>query len=272
MTLAADSLSMTLWVALGLLALLMVRGAWRGYRRGPLRQLAGPAAIAVGQTVGWIFGSDLGHACLQGTSFPWILRGAAGIIILSGVAGLLCYALFWRLGRLPKGQTEAESPVLGALVGCWTGLLYFLILVGTLAMVAAVYDLFETPDAKHHHWTVRLRNDLAGTSLTQDLKSWSPIPERQKVLIKQTRRLMLDPEARKRLMAQAEIRALAAHPTLYQAWGDKEVRKLLENNDLSGFLDHPKVRAVLADEELQKQAESIDLPAIIERSFKKPLK
>ena len=272
MTSVADHLSVTIWVALGLLALLMVRGAWRGYRRGPLRQLAGPAAIAVGQTAGWVFGSDLGHACLQGTAFPWILRGTAGIVILSCAAGLLCYALFWRLGRLPEGQTEAESPVLGAFIGCWTGLLYFLILVGALATIASVYDLFEAPATKRHHWTVELRNDLAGTSLTQDLKSWSPIPERQKVLIKQARRLMSDPEARKRLMAQTEIRALAAHPSFFQAWEDKKVRELLNNNDLTGFIDHPKVRAVLADEELQKQAESIDLPAIIERSFKKPLK
>ena len=42
---AADvpALSVTLWVALVILALLMIRGAWRGYRRGPMRQLAGPA-------------------------------------------------------------------------------------------------------------------------------------------------------------------------------------------------------------------------------------
>jgi uncharacterized membrane protein required for colicin V production len=272
MTPAAASLSATLWVALAILGLLMIRGAWRGYRRGPLRQLAGPAAIATGQTVGWIFGAELGHGLLQGTTFPWLLRGAAGVMIVTCATGLLCYAIFWRLGRTPEGQTEAENPVLGAFVGCWTGLLYFLILIGALAAVASVYDLLEAPDARRHHWTVDLRNDLAETPLTQDLKNWSPLPERQKTLITQTRRLMADPEARRRLMAQPEIRALAAHPTLYQAWEDKKVRELLNNKDLTGFIDHPKVRAVLADEELQKQAEKVDLSAIIERSLKKPAK
>ena len=272
MTPAADSLSVTLWVALGILALLMARGAWRGYRRGPLRQLAGPAAIAVGQTVGWLFGSDLGHACLQGTTFPWILRGVAGIITLSCLAGLICYAIFWRLGRLPEGQTEAESPVLGSLVGCWTGALYFIIAVALLAAAASIYDLLEAPDAPRHHWTVELRNDLSATPLTTGLKTWSPSPDRQKTLIKQTRRLMADPEARKRLMAQPEIRALAAHPTLYQAWEDNKVRELLNNKDLTGFIDHPRVRAVLADEQLQKDAEKVDLPLIIERSLQKPQK
>ena len=137
------TLSVTVWVALVVLALLMVRGAWRGYRRGPMRQLAGPVALATGQLVGWLFGSDLGHACLQGTSYPWVLRGFTGVVVLTCLTGLACYALFWRLGRQPEGQTEAESPVLGSLVGCWTGLLYFLICVAVLATVASVYDLFR---------------------------------------------------------------------------------------------------------------------------------
>jgi uncharacterized membrane protein required for colicin V production len=266
------ALSATLWVALALLSLLMVRGAWRGYRRGPMRQLAGPVALATGQLVGWLFGSDLGHACLQGTSYPWMLRGITGVIVLSCLTGLASYALFWRLGRQPEGQKEAENPVLGALVGCWTGLLYFLILIVVLATVASVYDLFEKAGDSRRHWTVEIRNDLADTPFTADLKDWSPIPDKQRMLIRQTRRLMADPEARRRLMAQPEIRALAAHPTLYQAWEDKKVRELLNNNDLTGFIDHPKVRAVLADEQLQKEAEKVDLTKIIEQSLQKPKK
>ena len=265
-------LSATLWTALVLLGLLMVRGAWRGYRRGPLRQLAGPVSLAVGQLAGWVFGADLGHACLQGTSFPWALRGIAGVVLLACAAGLACYALLWRLGRLPEGQKEAESPVLGAMVGCWTGVLYFGLLVFALAAVASVYELFEKDGAPRRHWTVTLRDELSATPLTADLKGWSPLPDKQRNLIRQTRRLMADPEARRRLMAQPEIRALATHPTFYQAWEDKKVRELLNNNDLTGFIDHPKVRAVLADEELQKEAEKVDLSGIIERSLQKPKK
>lgn len=265
-------LSVTVWLAAALLALLMFRGAWRGYRRGPLRQLAGPVALATGQLVGWLFGADLGHACLQGTSYPWMLRGVTGVIALGCLSGLLCYALCWRLGRLPEGQQEAESPVLGTLVGCWTGLLYFLIIVVGLAAVASVYELFEKAGAARHHWTIEVRNDLAGTPLTAEFKGWSPIPDRQRTLLRQTQQLMADPAARRRLMAQPEIRGLAAHPTLYQAWEDKKVRELLNNNDLTGFIDHPKVRAVLADEQLQKEAEKVDLAKLIDQSLRKPKK
>jgi hypothetical protein len=264
--------SPTLWIATGILAALMIRGAWRGYRRGPLRQLAGPAALTIGQLSGWLFGGELGHALLQGSSYPWMLRGVTGVVALACVTGLLSYALLWRLGRLPEGQDEAESPVLGALVGCWTGALYFLLLVGILATAASVYDLLARPGAAARHWTVELRDDLAATPLTRELKDWSPIPDEQRTLVRQTRRLMADPEARRRLMAQPEIRALAAHPTLYQAWEDKKVRELLNNNDLSGFIDHPKVRAVLADEVLQMEAEKVDLAKVIDRALQPPKK
>jgi len=264
-----SAFSPTLWITAAILAALMVRGAWRGYRRGPLRQLAGPAALTIGQLCGWLFGGELGHALLQGTAYPWMLRGITGVVGLACLAGLLSYAMLWRLGRTPEGQDEAESPVLGALVGCWTGALYFLLLVG---IIASVYDLLARPGIPASHWTVAVRDELAATPLTQDLKDWSPIPDEQRTLIRQTRRLMADPEARRRLMAQPEIRALAAHPTLYQAWEDKKVRELLNNNDLSGFIDHPKVRAVLADEVLQKEAEKVNLAKVIDRALLAPKK
>lgn len=272
MTTAPSAFSTTLWVAAALLAALMVRGAWRGYRRGPLRQLAGPAALTIGQVSGWMFGGELGHALLQGTSYPWMLRGVTGVIGLACASGLLCYALLWRLGRLPEGQEEAENPVLGALVGCWTGALYFLLLAGILASVASVHDLLADPGQPSRHWTVGLRDELAATPLTRELKDWSPLPDEQRRLVQQTKRLMADPEARRRLMAQPEIRALAAHPTLYQAWEDKRVRELLNNKDLSGFIDHPKVRAVLADEVLQKEAEKVALSQVIDRALQPPKK
>jgi hypothetical protein len=58
MTNGVDEFSATLWVAALILTLLMVRGAWRGYRRGPLRQLAGPGALTAGLISGWLWGAD----------------------------------------------------------------------------------------------------------------------------------------------------------------------------------------------------------------------
>ena len=79
---------------------------------------------------------------------------------------------------------------------------------------------------------------------------------------------MGNPEARQRLINTPEIRALAAHPSLYQALEDKKVRELLNNKDLSGFIDHKKVRAVLADEALQIAIENVNLELIFDKALK----
>lgn len=262
--------SPTLWIAGLLLLGLMARGAWRGYRRGPLRQLAGPAALTAGLFLGWAFGPEVGHSWLHGTEYPWLLRGPTGLIGLACATTIACYSLLWWLGRRPEGMDEAESPVAGALIGCWTGMLYFCMLLGLLLTVASVQELIQDPATARRSWAVETRDELAATSLTAELRTWSPIPDRPRKLLRQVRLLMADAEARRRLMAMPEMRALAAHPSLYQAWEDKKVRELLNNKDLGGLLDHPKVRAVLADEALQKQADGIDLPAIIDRAMARP--
>jgi uncharacterized membrane protein required for colicin V production len=264
--------SLTVWLAGLLLLVLMVRGGMRGFRRGPLRQLAGPFSLGVGCLGGAWLGPDLGHQWLHGTTYPWLLRGATGMLVLALLTGLITYAICWRLGKLPEGQTEAESPIAGTLVGCWTGILYFVLLLLGLATIASVVELIERPERSAQSWSVSTRNELAETPLTGWLRTWTPLPERQKRTIHSVKMLMADPEARRRLMAMPEMRALAAHPSVYQAWEDKGVRELLNNKDLGKFIDHPKIRAILADEDLQRQADQLDLPEILGRALQNPRK
>jgi len=265
-------LSLTVWLAALLLLTLMIRGGIRGFRRGPLRQLAGPFSLALGCLLGAWFGPELGHQLLHGTSFPWLLRGAVGLLSLALFSGLLTYGVCWRLGRLPEGQTEAESPLAGTVVGCWTGMLYFVLLLLGLATIAAVVELLENPDqAKRSVW-VSTRDELAAAPFTGWLKGWTPLPERQNRIILGVKKLLADPPARARLMAMPEIRSLAAHPSVYQAWEDKKVRELLNKKDLGGLIEHPRIRAILADEELQRQADRLDLPEIMERALQNPRK
>jgi len=261
------NLTTSIWVAGFILILMMGRGAWRGYKRGPLRQLAGPFALTVGLFLGWMFGVDVGHSLLQGTSFPWILRGVAGITLLTCATGLIIYGLIWWLGKRPEGADEAESPVMGAMVGCWTGLLYFSILITILCSTASIVALVSSPKAAATHWSVAIRDEFAETPYTGWIKDWSPLPDRQRAQIELLKKVIDDPAAQKRLIALPEIRALASHPSLYQALEDKKVRELLNKKDLSGLFDNPKIRAVLADEQLQRQASSVDLESILQQAL-----
>ena len=254
-------------IAVFLLIILMARGAWRGYKRGPLRQLAGPFALTIGLIAGWLVGRECGHNLFHGTSYPWLLRGATGVVLVSCATGILVYGMSWWLGKRPEGMDEAESPILGSIVGCWTGLLYFSFLVLIITTWASLRELISGPEAAEQSWVVQTRNDLADTPVTAWLKTWSPLPDKQSHLIRQLRQLMGNPEARKRLINTPEIRALAAYPSLYQALEDKKVRELLNNKDLSGLMDNDKVRAVMADEQLQQQADGVDLAALMRRAL-----
>lgn len=259
------------YVALALLLGLMIRGAWRGYRRGPLRQLAGPAALTAGIAAAWGYGPEAGHAALEGSGFPWLLRGAAGMCVLGAVTGLLTYSVCWWLGRRPEDSEESESPIAGAFVGCWTGITYFVLLLMTLFSWASIEECLQNAGADPS-WPIRIRNELIESGLASDLKGWSPIPDRHRVLILRSRQVMADPAARRRLMAMPEIRALASHPTVYQAWQDISVRKAMNENNLNFLIDHPKVRAALADEALQREMEKVDLASLMGKALEKPPK
>ncbi len=259
------------YVALALLLGLMLRGAWRGYRRGPLRQLAGPAALTAALAAAWFIGPRTGHALLEGTGFPWLLRGAAGMCVVGTAVGLAAYSLCWWLGRRPEGAEEAESPVAGAFVGCWTGMAYFGLLLLGLFSWAAIEEALRGPQ-EAASWSMTVRDELVVSGLAAELKGWSPLPEKHRTLITRGRQVMASPAARRKLMNMPEIRALASHPSIYQAWSDKEVRKLLNENNLTDLLDHPKVRAALADEPLQKEMEKVDLGGLLEKALEKPPK
>ena len=82
-----SAFSTTLWIAAAILAALMVRGAWRGYRRGPLRQLAGPAALTIGQLGGWLFGG-IGAALSKAA---WMVIIGLAIYLVGGWSALASF-------------------------------------------------------------------------------------------------------------------------------------------------------------------------------------
>lgn len=248
----------------GLLFLwLMIRGAWRGYRRGPLRQCAGPFSLTLGLLLGWHYGREFGFWILEETSFPWLLRGFIGSLFLSCATGLSLYGFIWWLGKKSPKSEEAESPVFGSMVGCWTGILYFLILFLLTTTLATVVELWEPNPKNRPNWVVSLRDDLASTPYTSWIKSWSPLPERTQRLIQGIRYLAQTPEARVKLAKNPKIIEVSHYPSLKGAIEDENVIKLLNENNLSEFIAHPKVQAILADESLQRKIAQLEVENLI---------
>lgn len=210
-----------------------------------------------------MYGREFGFWILEETSFPWLLRGFVGSLFLGCVSGLFLYGVIWWLGKESPKSEEAESPIFGSIVGCWTGMLYFSILFLLTVTLAAVIELWEPTKKPHPNWIVSLRNDLAETPYTAWIKKWSPLPERTQRLIQGIRSIAQSPEARAKLTKNPKMNEISRHASLMAAIEDKYVIKLLNDNNLSDFISHPKVQAVLADESLQRKVAQLEIEDLI---------
>jgi len=263
------SLSPTQWIGLGLLLALLVQGARGGYRRGPLRQLAGLIALLIASLAGWLVGGPLGLAALADSSVPWLLRESTGMLAVGLLVWLIALAWLWRAGRRPAGAEEAENPVWGAVVGCWTGLINAGVLLLLLTAWAGWVEMLSDPEFADRHWAVRVRQDLAELPGTGMLRDATPWPEAWQRVAQKARRVLTNPEASRRLMEQDAIRALATHPTFYTAWGDPEVKRLLRVGRFSEAMAHPKVKPLLNDEEFQRRLLNTDLEVALDKALMK---
>lgn len=236
------------------LASLMLAGATRGHQRGPLRQLAAPVASLVGGIMGVWVGPTLGHAWLGDVGLPWIARGPVGILVIGLIAWLLTLALLWQMGKPSSVTGESDSPVLGAIIGCWTGVIGWLVLLITLAQYQGwERELEPTPAAE-----ISSTQQIAALPLMGWLEEMEPWPASLRDILRNSRKVFASPSATTRLMKNPRVRALASHPSFYTAWGDVEVKRLVRAGDYRGALDHPKVKTLLADDGFQQELARFD--------------
>jgi hypothetical protein len=254
-------------VALLALAALMAAGASSGFRRGPGRQLAGPLAGVLALIVGWLAGPWAGHTLLGAAGVPWIFRGAAGILTVSAVTWLLALAVLWRMGKPTAASGEPDNPVLGALVGCWTGMLGWLVAVTAWGAADAWRRELAGPRAgSPPAWSGALAEvaDLPGMGWARQLPAW---PESAVRVVKMSRLVLGDPVKSQKLMQDPRVRALASHPSFYPAWGDPAVKRLVQEGRYWSLLLHPKVQPMLEDEGFQRELAGLDLEDILGKAL-----
>lgn len=260
-------LTLTQWSALGLGLLLLAQGARDGYRRGPVRQLAAWVALAVAVAAGWLLGAQLGPWLLDHTAVPWMLRGWAGAIATGTLAWLASLAWLWHLGRRAAGAEEPEHPVLGAVVGCWTGMLHAATLLLAICAWAGLDEAARAPSIARATWAVTTREHLAELPGLSWMHGYSPWPRQWVRLAQKGRKVLASPAASRRLMEQQPIRALASHPAFYTAWGDPEIKRLLREGAFWEAAHHPKARPLMDDENFQRQLLDLDLEVILDKSL-----
>lgn len=260
--------TLTQLLAAGALLGMMVAGAAAGHRRGPGRQLAGPAAGALGLLAGWLAGPALGHAAFGALGVPWIFRAAAGIAAVFLATWLVTVGLLWRLGKPTASSGEPDRPVLGAMVGCWTGMLGWLAILVAWGSVDAWRRELSGPGEGEAGARQGAVAEVAGLPLMGwigELPAW---PDSAVRIVRMSRQVMADPAKSRRLMADPKVRALASHPSFYPAWGDPEVKSLAQKGRYWALLQHPKVRPLLEDEGFQRELAALDLEEVLGRALR----
>jgi hypothetical protein len=255
----------------------MYAGAWHGYWSGPIRQLAPTIALIIAVTGAWLMGPEFGHWILHGSFVPWLMRGLVGMLLLGSVFWLIAFAVLWRIGRnkFPNPTGESENPVLGAVVGCWTGLLWSIVGFLLLSAVGAIaqFWLENTGNAppsfgrRALNKLVVVKNSLALVNGAAWLETWNPLPHHTHKLIEKGLRVLNTPGAMSRLQNLQQIRGIATHPSFYPLTQDPEIRALIVQRNVEKLVSHPAVWQLLSDDEFQQLVASTDLEKLFDEAL-----
>jgi uncharacterized membrane protein required for colicin V production len=248
--------------AVGVVFLLfMFDGASKGYSRGPVRQLATLLALAAAAGGAWLWGAPFGHWALKLAGVPLLLRAVGGTLILFSVLWLFLLAVLWSFGKPQTNDLgETDSPVLGAVVGCWTGILWGA--AAALAFAAAgafaQYWLDISPNAGAFkrgalRRLVLVKNSLALYPHAGGLRTWNPLPARTRRTFEKAIRLFNTPGGAMRLQRAEAVRAFLTEPAIYPLTQDPEIYRLIITRDIEGLLAHPRIRQLLADDIAQRR-------------------
>lgn len=267
--------SRTLQIVLTLLFFaLMFVTSWRGYWRGPVRQLAALGAFIVSAIVAYFFGAAFGHAWLGALGIPWILRGACGVVLLCLFVWLPVFSFFWYKGRnqVAEKTGEPEHPALGALVGCWTGIFWGALGVLCIATAGTVGETFLAvrPGAeksivgKIFYGSAVAKNSLAIYSGLDFLKVWSPLPESVFRIVHKAVDVLGSRHAQQRLLSMPEVLSLATDPAVYPVWNDPEIKAMIARKDIDALLSDDRVRRMIYDETFQRRLAALELEPILD--------
>lgn len=254
----------------------IVAGTTRGLYRGPLRALATLIALVAAMLTAWLFGSVSGHALFAGTKVPWLLRDALGMLILGSVTWLLVFGYLWWRGRTKNSAGDPESPVSGAIVGCWVGMIWFAVgLTGVLAL-AGIGETWALACGRNRapaplRWPMRVKSALASWPGTASLALFNPVPESSRRVLRKIIAVLHNPKAFRRLQNDESVRAIAAHPSFYPLMQNAEIKELARRQDVSGLLSHPFVVELLADEEFQRRIADADIEPMLDRALSEPV-
>ena len=261
---------------------LMFVASWRGYWRGPVRQVAPLASFVLAAGIAYFFGAAFGHAWLGVLGVPWILRGVCGVVLLCLFVWLPVFSFFWYKGRgqVSEKTGEPEHPALGALVGCWTGIFWGALVALCIVATGTVGETFLAvrPGAekslvgRSFYGSAVAKNSIALYSGLSFLKTWSPLPESSFRVIHKAVDVLGSKQAQRKLLEMPEVRSLVTDPAVYPVLSDPEIRMMIERKDVDALLADARVQRMICDETFQKRLAALELEPLLDYALKQDLR
>ena len=253
---------------------LMFVSSQRGYRRGPIRQVAPIASFAIAAIVALVLGGVLGHAFLGALGVPWLLRGLCGRVLVCLFVWVPVFGWFWHKGRnqVSEETGEPEQPVLGALVGCWTGIFWGALVLFCISAAGAVGESYltvrpgfeKTVCGKILYAAAKAKNSVALYPRLSFLKSWSPLPEAAVDVVSKVLDVLRSREAQQRLLQLPEIQSLVTDPAIYPVLSDPEIEAKFNRRDVDGLLADKRIQRMISDEAFQRRIAAIELEPLLD--------
>lgn len=260
--------------AIAFLAILFI-ASWRGYWRGPIRSIAVFIAFLVAGIPAWLFGADLGFACLGNFGIPWILRGLFGILLTGILIWLPTFGALWMWGRkqISEKTGEPESPILGACVGCWTGFFWVGLCLLMITFAGALGEAFLSGSRKMPHgmWAGICRSAVCarasvalvpGLSFTQN---WNPLPESTLRKIDKLIAVLSDRTVSRKFIHSPEVQSVMSLPAVYPVINSPKIQAMIAARDIDGILSDPDIGKMLDDEDFQQALAEIDFERLLDQ-------
>ncbi len=276
-------------VGYDLIAILVIAYfAWRGKRRGLVRELSSIVAILGSILLAKPFGSLLlplfTVSNLPGfiaTPIELTLGGLAAYLILR--ITLFLIAKFSGLLKEREGTPQTVIKVGGAITGSLFGILvvlafgWYILSFGHLSEILMrnprLMNIGKAEAAEVStdlpagvrlmllptRMTAAHREPFSHSLSGKLAAAWNPIPDQ----ILEGAEVMVDmtqhPEQLQKLAEFAPVQELAAQPAVQALVGNAEIRALAEKGDYAGLLNHPAVKEVMADPKIQELLKTMDI-------------
>ena len=220
-------------------------GSWHGYWRGPLRQIAPLAAFVFAGTLAWLFGSELGFAVLGKIGVPWILRGISGVLLVGILAWLPVFSILWARGRKQVSEETGEPhlPVLGAVVGCWTGGLWVAALVLVIISAGTIGDALLC--GRRNPTKSILGKCAYSASVAKKSVALIPgfavagtlqiVPEKMLRTLNKLVDVLGNARACYRFFDMPEVLFISSLPSVYPVVNSPEIREMVRRRDIEGL-------------------------------------